>query len=291
MRTYYINDFNGSAESPVILRDSPQADLCEPPHMHDYIEIAIIRQGRGIHRIYSKGGQILENAIIKGDVFTILPEEIHSYDKRLMFRVYNLCIKSDFLAQFNEDLGQLEYFNAFFNKNRTFQINQLHLPPQTFCDVEKELQDLHVIIHSDRPCRLLAIRLSLLRFLLAVFDGGFKGWKQTGTSLNEQLFRSIADLEAHPTQHFSLVNMAEKAHMSISAYAHKFKELVGVSPGEYSLLLRLDLSKKILESTTLPCKEIAFHAGFNDCNYFIRAFKKRFGVTPKCYRSQRQIIL
>lgn len=202
-----------------------------------------------------------------------------------------LCIKSDFLAQFNEDLGQLEYFNAFFNKNRTFQINQLHLPPQTFCDVEKELQDLHVIIHSDRPCRLLAIRLSLLRFLLAVFDGGFKGWKQTGTSLNEQLFRSIADLEAHPTQHFSLVNMAEKAHMSISAYAHKFKELVGVSPGEYSLLLRLDLSKKILESTTLPCKEIAFHAGFNDCNYFIRAFKKRFGVTPKCYRSQRQIIL
>ncbi len=39
-----------------------------------------------------------------------------------------------------------------------------------------------------------------------------------------------------------------------------------------------------LTHTDRLVKEIAFSLGYEDCNYFIRTFKKETGMTPSTYR-------
>jgi AraC family transcriptional regulator len=64
------------------------------------------------------------------------------------------------------------------------------------------------------------------------------------------------------------------------------KELTGLSPMQYVLEERLSQSHPDLLFTSIPISEIAEKYGFDDPNYYIRAFKKRFGVTPLNYRSK-----
>lgn len=48
---------------------------------------------------------------------------------------------------------------------------------------------------------------------------------------------------------------------------------------------RLQHSKKLLKETNHPITEISERVGFSDYNYFLRAFKKRFGISPKKYKN------
>ncbi len=272
-------------DTPVSLRDTTQAESAEP-HMHDYVEIVMVWQGRGIHRLHAPDGSVLANAVIKGDIFTVQPGEVHSYAQCRNYRIYNLCVSPKFLAERRKMLSSLEFFDSFLRLDRPFRLNQLHLPPIGFGDAETRLSRLRAVLHSTRPSRSAAVEVALMDFLLTVFDGGVKLWTFSRTEIDEPLFRSIAELEARPEQKFELPSAARDAGMSLSGYAHKFKRLVGMSPRDYSLLLRLDKARRMLENTRLSCEEIAQRTGVYDANYLVRAFKKRFGITPLRYRSR-----
>ena len=47
---------------------------------------------------------------------------------------------------------------------------------------------------------------------------------------------------------------------------------------------RLQYAKKLLKTTDYSIAEISEMVGFSDYNYFLRAFKKRFGISPKKYK-------
>ena len=283
MKCFSYNTFRYS-DLPVTVRDTPQSEYTAP-HIHDYIEIAMVRRGSGIHTQYLPDGEKISNTIIKGDIFTILPGEIHSYENCHNYRVYNICMRCDFLGKVRPQLNCLEYFDNFFSSARPGNLNQLHLPPAAFQDAENLLLKLRLLANSPRESREFAVQLTFLEFLLTVFDGGFKGLKSTGKGINERLLHSIARMEAHPEQKWELAQAAHDAGMSLSGYAHKFKDAVGVSPGEYSLLLKLDKARTLLETSELSLAEIALQCVLSDGNYLIKMFKKRFGMTPGKYRS------
>ena len=62
------------------------------------------------------------------------------------------------------------------------------------------------------------------------------------------------------------------------------KELTGLTPGNYIHHERLNQSRPDLLFTFVPINEIAKKYGFSDINYYIRSFKKQFGVSPLKYR-------
>ena len=47
---------------------------------------------------------------------------------------------------------------------------------------------------------------------------------------------------------------------------------------------RLQYSKKLLKTTNYSIAEVSEKIGFSDYNYFLRVFKKRFGISPKKYK-------
>ncbi|MFJ4112303.1 transcriptional regulator FeaR [Pseudomonas sp. NPDC089758] len=62
----------------------------------------------------------------------------------------------------------------------------------------------------------------------------------------------------------------------------------GLSIGRYILDRRLDRCASEFESETdiQKISAVAFAWGFNDVSHFSRAFKTRFGVSPRCFRSK-----
>ena len=54
----------------------------------------------------------------------------------------------------------------------------------------------------------------------------------------------------------------------------------------YLVAYRVMKGMELLRTTDLDVTEIAFRVGFNDSSYFIQAFKKKVGMTPKQYRNK-----
>ena len=67
-------------------------------------------------------------------------------------------------------------------------------------------------------------------------------------------------------------------------------ECYGCGIEQLTRRLRVGSAKKLLETTEYPLREIAYHVGYQDYNYFIKVFKKETGTTPARYRKQYRII-
>ena len=109
MYCYSINNFDCPDGLPICVRDTHQ-DPVSLLHRHDYLEIALVRLGHGIHTLHNDDGGKLESSIIKGDVFTILSGEAHSYRRCRDFRVYNICIAWSYWERIAAKLEFLEYY-------------------------------------------------------------------------------------------------------------------------------------------------------------------------------------
>lgn len=84
---------------------------------------------------------------------------------------------------------------------------------------------------------------------------------------------------------FSIDQFAAELNISRSSLFTKIKEITGQTPNDFVTEIRLRRSLVLLkENKDEAVSNIAFSVGFNDPSYFIKQFKKFYGVTPGQYR-------
>lgn len=96
----------------------------------------------------------------------------------------------------------------------------------------------------------------------------------------------IKYIQEHLQQKIDLKNLSELACMSGSTFYRYVKKATGLSPQELILRERIKYAKSLLSESNLLITEVAYDAGFEDPNYFTRAFKKTEGLTPKQYQQK-----
>lgn len=82
----------------------------------------------------------------------------------------------------------------------------------------------------------------------------------------------------------NLKQLSGKACMSTTSFYRSFKRELGMSPIEFILNEKIKFAKKLLSNPKINISEVSYATGFEDCNYFIRLFKKYEGITPKQYQ-------
>lgn len=82
----------------------------------------------------------------------------------------------------------------------------------------------------------------------------------------------------------------KKFGMSRSAFYHKTKSLVDLSPIELIRTIRLKKAKSMLGKSEYEISEIAYQLGFNDPKYFSTLFKRYFGQTPTSFINQKKTL-
>ena len=82
--------------------------------------------------------------------------------------------------------------------------------------------------------------------------------------------------------------IASKLCLSYSTFRKTFKEYTGFSPARYIGEVRMSKAKELLTNTSLSIKEVAYHVGYNNHDYFFTAFRHVTGRTPAEYRAMTQ---
>jgi len=85
----------------------------------------------------------------------------------------------------------------------------------------------------------------------------------------------------------TLTSVAKVVHLAPAYLSQLFKKVTGESFSDYVSGQRLGKACQLLQGTSLSVREIARRVGFQDVNYFTRAFKQRFQKTPGEFRKRQ----
>lgn len=104
------------------------------------------------------------------------------------------------------------------------------------------------------------------------------------STLNREIISYIGE---HYTTDLSLTDIANKFHMSYKYFSRYFKNTFNTTLSDYIMKLRLERAELLLSQAELSVTEISLQTGFNNISFFIRSFKKAYGMTPLQYRNHR----
>jgi AraC-like DNA-binding protein len=125
------------------------------------------------------------------------------------------------------------------------------------------------------------ILVQALRLHLAEGSRGGVGW--LFALADKQMSAAIGCMHDDPGHRWTLQGLAERAGMSRSTFALKFKQTVGESPMEYLTRWRMLLAGDRLENSGDPVSVIARSLGYESESAFSTAFKRVMGCSPRQY--------
>jgi AraC-like DNA-binding protein len=100
---------------------------------------------------------------------------------------------------------------------------------------------------------------------------------------DKQMSAAITSLHDEPAHGWTVEELGQRAGMSRSTFALRFKETVGVSPMEYMTRWRMLLAGDRMANTSDSVSEIAQSLGYESASAFTKAFKKIMGCSPREY--------
>lgn len=161
---------------------------------------------------------------------------------------------------------------------------------------EKEYFDkIYQAIHSEGAERIFLVRgyLELLIGKIIGREGKCEGQIERAVTGEgdikieqmDQRIRHVVDfMVLHPTENYTTARLCDMAGLGETRFRKLFKEQTGKSPGEYLRDMRMTVAGRRLLLSSESISDIAYSVGYEDVNFFIRVFKKHFGVTPNQYR-------
>ena len=130
---------------------------------------------------------------------------------------------------------------------------------------------------ADLTLQELLIRIIQTQTAKSIEDGQF-------TDKNNPIIQVIEFIRMNLKEPITMKHLSEKACMSTTSFYRFFKRELGMSPIEFIITEKIKTAKKLLNNPTIHVNEVCYLSGFEDCNYFIRLFKKYEGITPKQYQ-------
>ncbi|WP_330873468.1 helix-turn-helix domain-containing protein [Paraburkholderia hospita] len=111
--------------------------------------------------------------------------------------------------------------------------------------------------------------------------------KNANRQISEKIKASVLWLDANVEQPISIDTAAEVAAMSERNFLRRFKNEIGMTPSDYLLRARLNLSCRMLLESSLPVDKIARRCGFSNGGQPAKLFRKYFSKTPTDYRTKK----
>ena len=103
-------------------------------------------------------------------------------------------------------------------------------------------------------------------------------------SNDPRLSAALTLMGQHLESPLSLADVAARQGLGLRRLEQVFRQGLGQGPGAAYLELRLQAARRLMADTRHPIREIALRCGFGDPTSFSRAFRKRFGASPRGVR-------
>lgn len=101
----------------------------------------------------------------------------------------------------------------------------------------------------------------------------------------KDVFEDLRDiLKARCSEPWTLKDMADRVHLSVSRFGRLYREFFGVNPNDDLIHMRIARAEYYLCMTNMPEGNVGELCGFSDSQYFSRQFKNKTGETPMEFR-------
>lgn len=230
-------------------------------HTHDTHEIYCFLSGNAkyfvegtVYTLHS--GDIL---IMKtGEAHSLLIDRPTPYE-RIVINFNEAALIDSSLADFlnNRPLGQGNCYSAsvFHNKPWQYYLSRIYSSE----DMQKKQLYLNVLLNE--------LKESTAQI-------------KTVSHPKNSIIEIIEYINGNLSKELSLDGICARFFISKTNLNRKFKSITGSTVWEYITTKRLILAKQLL-STGIRPTEVFFKCGFNDYCSFFRAYKLKFGVSPK----------
>jgi AraC-like DNA-binding protein len=191
----------------------------------------------------------------------------------------------------------ISYLNEFFPKEGSNEKWLLNYDEYHFYNNEEIAYLINKVIRicaertkekdvlADLTLKELLVRIMQTQNLKTISDEGY--------NLNQNPLAFVLNyIKSNLNEKISINSLSDKACMSKATFYRLFKRELGISPNDFILAEKINKAKILLTRPGAKVASISYELGFNDANYFIRAFKKIVGITPGTYQMQvaKQII-
>lgn len=258
-------------------------------HAHRFVELVVILKGSGIHQTEED-----EYPIVAGDVFVVPPGVAHTYPETKDCHLVNVLFFPDELGIPWHDLRTLPGYHALFTlephyrRQHRFE-SRLHLGVRDLAVVEHLLERLQSELSAQSP-GFRFVATSVLMDLLATVSRCYSRVRSRTARPLLRLGETIGYIEENYAQPITVTELCEVAHMSESSLLRAFRQALDTTPIDYLLRLRVSrAAERLRQEPDETITAVAHATGFNDSNYFSRAFRKVMGESPRAYRKHHKV--
>jgi len=205
-----------------------------------------------------------------------------------IFLPQGLNLQSDFVKETESLKAYLVFFDddvVFDYLSKVKKPLAFHESEETFCLLKggDEFTTFFDSMRVDiKTATYLNIKLQELLHLIA--------WKDNKRIFNSLLAtkkrippkRNLARmLETLDVLHLTVSDLAHLSGRSLSSFNRDFKENYKLTPKKWLQEKKLSKAKALLAAKELSVTEVAMIMGYENVSAFIKAFKHKYGVTPK----------
>ena len=253
-----------------------------PVHWHEEFEITLVQKGSCTYQVDLKPYQIAE-----GDVLLLPPEMLHGTGEcpDAEFITDSFVFRLDMLESQLPDSCTAQFLAPLASGTVRFPV---YLPASDpAAPLIRNSFETVKNTFLEKPFGYeLEIKAQLLHmFFLLYRNVPYRKNNPAHTEITDKLKLVLQFIQEHYQNPVTIQELAELCHFSEYHFMRFFKRHMNMTCIEYLNQYRLEMASRQLAGTELPITSIALESGFNNISYFNRVFKKKFGITPKEYRS------
>lgn len=261
----------------------------EPRHRHEFQELVLVLGGKGTHWVEDESYQLQA-----GDTFVLLGDMRHGYPETKDLSLINIIFEPRRLQLPTLDLGTIPGYHALFVLEPTLRgqrnyRNRLRLSEEHLAEALRLVAELEAELESNTPGQeflAAAHFMRLVGFLSRRYSQLEDG---SGKHPPQQLGALLGHMERNYDKPLTVKDLMRVSHMSQTSLMRTFKRLLGRSPVEHLIRLRISHAEQLLRDSDLTLAEIAERTGFCDSNYLSRQFRQVVGVPPSEYRGRKRV--
>lgn len=102
----------------------------------------------------------------------------------------------------------------------------------------------------------------------------------------DRILTMISFIQENFAKKLTLEDIADSAAVSTRECLRCFQSSIRQSPMDYLISYRIQMAKKLLETTNHSITEISLRCGFNSNSYFTKIFNRICGKAPNTYRTE-----
>ena len=244
-------------------------------HFHPFTEFYFILDGKGKFSIEDR---VIDTS--KDDFFIINSNVGHSiYSSKEENLVYiSFGVDSIFVKNLlnDNDIEEDKYIYKNIEEDQEYFI-------KSFDIINEEFNSNDIFAQSMSNAKASEFVISLLRKFKdeIVITNDIK--------INKQIDYIKNFIDNNYSEDIKLESLSKMAYMNKFHLIAEFKQSYRVTPIDYLILKRIEVTKNLLISTNHSMEEISSIVGFNSQSYFNQVFRKKVGLTPSQFRKNHRI--